>query len=307
MARWARVRRKLAGLRGFANTRGMIFFAQRRLRGPSARRHMAQLVARFLPPAGPASAEAARSMRELDEQGFVKLDGLVSPEVVENMHRHFSRQKAKPTYSPEAPAVAIDDPNLPDSHTFQLSDEAILSCPHVLDVANDPKVLAVVEALFGCKPTIGYLSAWWSVPTADGVARQAENFHRDFDDVHFLKLFVYLTDVGQANGPHEFIRGSQAATQLRQIRRHTDQEVLDAYGKDRLVTFTGKAGTVFLENTTGLHRGQPVREGKRLVLQVVYSMLPMAFGPAKPYSRNILPTLARQLDSYVNRIYVANA
>lgn len=302
-----RVRRKLAGLRSLATARGVVFYAQRRVRGASARRRLAHFVARFLPAAAPASGDTARMAQELDQQGFVMLDGLVTPEMRETMYRYFLQQKAVPTYIHNAPAVSIDDPNLPDSHTFTFRDGDVIRCPHVLDIANDPAVLSIVAEAFGCKPTIGYITTWWSIPTADRVARQAENFHRDFDDVHFLKLFIYLTDVGMENGPHEFIRGSQAAPQLRQIRRHTDEEVVAAYGKDRVVTFTGKAGCVFLENTTGLHRGQPVREGRRLILQIVYSMLPMAYGPAVPYKRSALPVISRSLDSYVNRVYVANA
>jgi hypothetical protein len=304
-ADWAKVKRRLSTIREMSNVRGVVYFAQRRFRGPSTRRHIAQFVARFLP--RPTAVDAGRLSGELEQQGFAMLDGLVTPTMVEDMHRYFRAQKVTATYIPGSPAVSIDDPNLPDCHTFQVPDRAVAACPHVLDVANDPRVLAIASAHFGCKPTIGYMSAWWSVPTADGVPRQAENFHRDFDDVDFLKLFVYLSDVEVENGPHEFIRGSHAAPQLRQIRRHTDQEVIEAFGKERLVTFTGKAGIAFMENTTGLHRGLAVRAGKRLVLQVVYSMLPMAYGPPAPYSRSILPTPARPLDSYINRIYVENA
>ena len=30
-------------------------------------------------------------------------------------------------------------------------------------------------------------------------------FHRDYESFNFVKLFVYLTDVGKENGPHEYI------------------------------------------------------------------------------------------------------
>ena len=38
------------------------------------------------------------------------------------------------------------------------------------------------------------------IATAEGTPRHAENFHRDVDDLKFIKLFVYLTDVGDENG-----------------------------------------------------------------------------------------------------------
>jgi hypothetical protein len=161
-----------------------------------------------------------------------------------------------------------------------------------------------MASILGCKPTIGYMTAWWSIPTADGVPRHAENFHRDVDDLKFIKLFVYLTDVAAENGPHEFIRGSHADGTLGRIRRYTDEEVRDAFGSDRIVRFTGPAGSAFLENTYGMHRGLPVNEGRRLIFQVVYSLLPLVYGPSRPFPSSVVAPASVTLDPYTNRCYV---
>jgi hypothetical protein len=299
------VRRKIRRLGEFASFRGVMFFAQRRVLGPEARERVAHFVARFLPGPISASDTPSKAAAALADEGVAMLDDVLSPQMVEEMRDHLSRQRVYAPYLENQPELLIDAPELPDTHVLTVLDEGLMSCPHLLEIANHPKVIAAVEGVFGCKPTIGYMQAWWSVPTPDGKPRFAELFHRDFDDVAFLKLFIYLTDVEPENGPHEFVLASHKDASLRPIRRYSDNEVITNFGANRLVRFTGKAGTMFIENTTGLHRGLPVSKGRRLILQIVYSMLPMAYGPAKPYRRELFQPAAMAIDPYVNRIYVS--
>jgi hypothetical protein len=53
--------------------------------------------------------------------------------------------------------------------------------------------------------------------------------------------------------------------------RFSDELVLATYAEDQIQTFTGPAGTLLLEDTRGLHRGTPVTQGFRLVLQIEFS------------------------------------
>jgi hypothetical protein len=301
------VKRKLRRLREYGNVRGVLFFAQRRILSDPSRRRLARLVSRVLPPVGVSGAPPSPSTIELEREGFAMFDGILTPHMVETMRDHLTAQPVYAPYQQEATRHHIDDPDLPDSHIMTVVDEGLINCPHLLDVANHPRIVETIEGVFGCKPTIGYMSAWWSVPTADGKPRHAEYFHRDFDDVAFIKLFIYLSDVDENNGPHEFIRGSHLDASLRPIRRYTDAEVYSTYSNNRLVQFTGRAGTVFLENTTGLHRGLPVHDKRRLILQIVYSMLPMAYGPPKPYRRELFQPPSMPIDPYINRIYVGQS
>jgi hypothetical protein len=305
MSALAYVRRKAHALRYYSNVRGVIFFAQRRVLRANSRRRLSGMLARLLPPANPESTSLSSAVA-MEREGFAYFDGVVTPGMVREMRRYLAAQPVFTPYVPDAPRISIDSNELPDSHILSVPEELLVCCPHLLDVANHPVILATVEGVFGCKPTVGSMSSWWSIPTRDGVPRHAENFHRDVDDVHFLKLFIYLDEVGPSSGPHEYVRGSAGIDKLNAIKRYSDQEVFAAFGRERLVTFTGPAGTVFLENTFGLHRGQPVRAGRRLILQIVYSMLPMAYGPAKPYSAALFAPTERPIDPYTNRIYVAS-
>jgi hypothetical protein len=299
-----KVRRKIRQLREFAHLRGAIYFAQRRVLAPQARDRVARFVARFLPRPATAGMTPTKGATALQNEGFAMLDGIVTPQMVREMRDYLTKQVVCAGYLDDQPRLSILDPVLPDTHVLSVVEDGVMGCPHLLDIANHPEILAAVEGIFGCRPTIGCIAAWWSIPTPDGKPRNAENFHRDFDDVNFLKLFIYLTDVELENGPHEFILASQQDNTLRPIIRYSDAEVMANYSANRLVRFTGKAGTMFIENTTGLHRGLPVMKDKRLILQIVYSMLPMAFGPARPYRPELFQPASVPIDPYVNRVYV---
>jgi hypothetical protein len=302
-----KIRRKLRVLGEFASLRGVVFFAQRRVQGPKARDRLSGFVARFLPRPAFLRATPTKAAVALENEGFAMLDGIITPQMAVEMRDYITRQAVRGGYLDEQKSLSILDPELPDTHVLSVVEDGLMSCPYLLDIANHPEILATVEGIFGCKPTIGYMAAWWSIPTREGKPRHAENFHRDYDDVAFLKLFIYLTDVEAENGPHEFILASHQDSTLRPIKRYSDGEVMANYSANRLVRFTGKTGTMFIENTTGLHRGLPVIKDKRLILQIVYSMLPMAYGPAEPYRRALFQPASTPIDPHVNRVYVGQA
>ena len=55
-----------------------------------------------------------------------------------------------------------------------------------------------------------YLDLWYSLPVGESAERKASQiWHRDFDDSHLLKVFLYLSDVDERSGPFEYVPGSQ--------------------------------------------------------------------------------------------------
>ena len=101
----------------------------------------------------------------------------------------------------------------------------------------------------------------------------AQRFHADLDRLRFVKFFAYLTDVGPDQGPHVYVRGShrRRPTALRADRRFRDDEVRARFPERDLVSIEGPAGTVFAADTSGLHKGLPLADGHRLVVQVEFA------------------------------------
>ena len=60
----------------------------------------------------------------------------------------------------------------------------------VIEIANDKKVLELVDAYLDGYAIIDSIMAWWSYPT-EGEPQEAELFHRDNDGISFVKLFIF--------------------------------------------------------------------------------------------------------------------
>jgi len=134
-------------------------------------------------------------------------------------------------------------------------------------------------------------------PFADNAgAKDAQLYHRDGDDYRFCKLFVQLTDVDEDGGPHTFVEGSHDWNTVRALRekwsggpvefnewyfgtlRKADDKVERVFGR-KGVKLTGPAGTRFLVDTSGIHKGTPPVKADRLMAQVLYGVTPHAQAP----------------------------
>lgn len=266
-----------------ADSRWRRFYWQRRFMRPDARARASARIAlaRAEPPDGHDTAAKATA-EMLRSDGLVDLGAVLGAAQCEEIRAYFADKDVFDHYRPEQTAFKPHgEGRHPSCHAAYHLDADVIAAPHLLTVANDPRILNALHHYFGCRPLISGLSAWWSYPTGVG-PQQAENFHRDVDDWSFIKLFVYLTDVGLENGPHVYVRTSADSSSLAAIRRFQDEEVVAAFGKDALSVQTGGAGDAFLENTFGLHKGTPVKRGTRLVFQAIYSLNPIPYGPVRP-------------------------
>ena len=80
-----------------------------------------------------------------------------------------------------------------------------------------------------------------------------------------IKIFIYLNDVDEENGPFKYIHQSHASGRLgtlfpqRQFGRHgfypPEGSVEKQVSKNDIKSFIGRAGTVVFCDTTGLHKG----------------------------------------------------
>lgn len=236
-------------------------------------------------------AEAA-DLAALEAQGFAMLDGLVDRSWVEELRAKLEQRQCRDRWRRELGHFG-HNAIPPQTHVADIDD--IVDIPEVLRVANHPRVIGAVSSYFGCMPTIDSIKAWWSLPGHDD-AENEQFFHRDNDSIRFLKLFIYLSDVDEDCGPHVFVRGSHAQDGCLDRRRFQDEEIENEFGANRVHRFTGAAGTVFLEDTYGLHKGALPTGRKRLLLQVRYTMIPSIFMSRSRRS------VRRDYDDYVNRL-----
>ena len=70
-----------------------------------------------------------------------------------------------------------------------------------------------------------------------------------------MKFFTYLTDVFKGTGPHVFIAGSHRDRAPLYARRYSEEELAKTYGEKAFITIEGRRGTMFLADTSGVHKG----------------------------------------------------
>ena len=78
-----------------------------------------------------------------------------------------------------------------------------------LTCALSDRLLGLANAYLRMWSKLEYVDFWYSVPIpADSDRILSQRWHRDFDDGHLLKAFLYLVDVDAGAGPFEFVAGS---------------------------------------------------------------------------------------------------
>ncbi len=286
-------------IKKFLNTGIWSYIFQRMIIWYPARRIISGFISK-IKPVNEKLLENSVDIQDLDNQGIFFLKSFVENNTIDQIKKHLTGASLKERFSPYRSDFTIDDVP-PNVHVAVYSTEHILKCPEVLRIANHPLLLSIAAKYLGCKPTISNISIWWSFP-ADGSAQEAENFHRDVDDWKFVKFFLYLSDVDIESGPHFFVKSSHKSTKFLKIRRISDEEVAEAFSKDQVLCMEGKTGDAFMEDTFGLHKGLPPTKNRRLLLQVEYSLNPIA---VYHYQKVLNNDSTHSFDKYINRLYLA--
>jgi hypothetical protein len=158
------------------------------------------------------------------------------------------------------------------------------TCPAIRALVGDPFVEEVAKRYVG--PHARFISGhmWWSFAgeRPDSARNQyAQQFHFDLDGYRFVKFFFYLTDVDEESGPHVYVKGSHTGKKLRErfpMRRFSDREVAENWGDGAITPVVGPAGSGFIADTFGIHKGQPPRTRDRLVLEFLWGQHDYAGG-----------------------------
>ena len=172
-------------------------------------------------------------------------------------------------------------------------------------------MLKLAQQYFGASPVQDLVAAWWSAPGGGSASAAAQMYHFDLDRPRFLKLFVYLTDVDSATGPHAYVRGTHRdlPAAFRQDRRYDDEEVGKRFEAD-IARIPGPRGAVIHRRHPGADKGEPVVSGHRLVFQVELSSSLFGQNYSRPALHDPVPPLAkavRRYPSVYRRFTVAGA
>lgn len=147
----------------------------------------------------------------------------------------------------------------------------------LLEVALDTKLLEIVAAYLGMWPCLHSVDAWLNFPT-EAAPELSQLWHRDPEDLQLVKVFIYLSDVGDCSGPFTYVPQTQpfgrktgAARRLDKHKRLPDRVMSRVFPPEEWRTCTGPAGTMILADTVGYHRGGKPLAGQRILVTFTYT------------------------------------
>lgn len=222
---------------------------------------------------------------QLKDRGYLVFPSALSTEVCDRLMAFALATPAQVRRMDGEPETAGKrmaryEPGNPLAVRYDYSPATLLDNQDVQALLADPSLIAIAQAYLGCLPKADVLSMWWHTNFHSRPDSEAAQFyHFDMDRLKWLKVFIYLTDVGPGDGAHSFIEGSHRTGEIpanmlnKGYVRLSDNEVLSHYTDAKQVNFCAPRGTVIVEDTRGLHKGNTVEpEGtSRLILQLQFS------------------------------------
>ncbi len=232
----------------------------------------------------------------LVRDGFVVLAEPLSADACDDLERTARKAVCTLTGSTETGRF---DQDAPLARRYDVPEADLLACASAQELLADTSLLKLAQDYIGAAPVQDLVTAWWSAPGGGSASAAAQMYHFDLDRPRFLKLFVYLTDVDAETGPHAYVRGTHRDLpgEFRFDRRYDDDEVEQRF-RDDVVRIPGRRGTVFIADTRGLHKGEPVIRGHRLVFQLEWSSSLFGQTYTRPPLPAPVPALAEALRLY---------
>jgi len=131
-----------------------------------------------------------------------------------------------------------------------------------LRLGVNPRLLDLANGYLEMWSKLEYVDVWYTPPAGADERRSSQRWHRDFNDRHLLKAFIYLVDVDNETGPFEYVPRSAPGGELDRLwpwrplgDNYPPEDEFAQKVDGRSVSFTAPKGTIIFCNTSGFHRG----------------------------------------------------
>ncbi len=175
-----------------------------------------------------------------------------------------------------------------DAGTHWINDHKdVITVEEVQKLALDPFFLNVAQNYLEAKPILCQTNFWASKVGKDD---KTHKFHQDYDDIRFLKVFIYLNDVDENNGAHTYVKESinnMIHTPDYKATKRIDEKIINNKYGDKVINICGKKGSIIFEDTYGFHKGSVLNTGHRFMLQFQYCCSTKFFDTGINFINNI--------------------
>jgi len=247
--------------------------------------------------APPLDSTWTQALHTLDSDGITMLPHLLDSEAIDRVVAFARTAPANLTDSAKASTLGTYESRGARTKGVRIVEHFVLNNADIQSVIGNKELIALTENYFRTKVLVHPPQLYWScapsgidaqMPDGEDALQSAEEFHWDFDGVGGVRLHMYLTDVDQDSAPMKYMRASHKPGTLKsKSLRNADRGVKDAavwqrFSPDDAMTVTGPAGTTFMSNSHGLHRGTPARTRDRLFLVMPFQATSFAGYQLKP-------------------------
>jgi hypothetical protein len=153
--------------------------------------------------------------------------------------------------------------------------------PEIVLFGVDPQILALVEGYLGVRPALTSVDLRKDIGTGEQVGTRI--WHLDTEDVRNIRMIVYLSDVGDGDGPFEYLPlpvteqlvADDPALAERAVRAAgdpiLDDELATVVPRAQWRRVIGPAGTVAFADNTRLFHHSAVHRSERVALLYTYT------------------------------------
>jgi hypothetical protein len=216
------------------------------------------------------------TISELHTYGYSVLPFKLDPTLIESLLQSTSRfaESKRDSYIYQSENNFISEPI-----TIRYDQRHLRVNKLVKLIAEDKMLSSVASIYLRTSIVVRDISFWRSFPTStfEPSSESAQLFHFDLDELRWLKVFIYLTDVGPQNGPHVYIPSSHRPGSKpdhllsRGYSRISDDDIEKYYPKDTWKSLCLPKGSIFFADTRCWHKGTPLYDGIRDILSIEYA------------------------------------
>ena len=156
--------------------------------------------------------------------------------------------------------------------------EAELLClPELRKLYDDPVLKSIASIYLRTEVKLRDLSMWFTNPSKNPSSESAQMFHFDLDELRWLKVFVYLSDVTPESGPHVYIPGTHKPGNKhpdllsKGYSRIDDNQMMKYHDPSSWVSLCLPRGSIIFADTRCWHKGLFVSRGTRGMLSIEYA------------------------------------
>jgi CBS domain-containing protein len=153
-------------------------------------------------------------------------------------------------------------------------EDPLMNLHGIVELAFESRLLELASAYFVTTPMLSYAKVRKSYVNAIPPS-PTQHFHVDIGTYSIFKVLLYLNDVAPGGGPFCYVLGSHRQKFADwQGKRHTRDDMIAAYGTDRVWQYHVQAGDAIVVESAGFHGGEKPMTSDRRVLILNYTVHP---------------------------------